>query len=81
MFLREHGVMAVQMDGLGEMFNFHYMQEVGAALGTHGTSPPVALLQAMISTGVLIGILPIVIIYLFAQRFFVESIGQSGIKM
>jgi ABC-type glycerol-3-phosphate transport system permease component len=35
----------------------------------------------MISTGVLIGIAPIIIIYLVAQRFFVESIGQSGIKM
>jgi len=81
MFLREQGVMAVRMDTLGESFNFHYMQEVGAATGSHGVSPPVALLQAMISTGVLIGILPIIIIYLFAQRFFVESIGQSGIKM
>jgi multiple sugar transport system permease protein len=38
-------------------------------------------MQVMITTGVLLGIAPIIVIYLFAQRFFVESIGQSGIKM
>jgi multiple sugar transport system permease protein len=81
MFLREYGVMAVQMDGLGDAFNFHYVREVSAATGTQGAAPPMALLQAMISTGVLVGILPVIIIYLFAQRYFVESIGQSGIKM
>ncbi|MCL1843438.1 MAG: carbohydrate ABC transporter permease [Defluviitaleaceae bacterium] len=81
MFLRQHGVMAVQMAALGDTFNFHYVQQVAAATGTHGAQPPIALLEAMISTGVLIGIAPIVIIYLVAQRFFVESIGQSGIKM
>jgi multiple sugar transport system permease protein len=81
MFLRGYGVMAVQMAALGDTFNFHYVQQVAAATGTHGAAPPIALLEAMISTGVLIGIVPIIIIYLFAQRFFVESIGQSGIKM
>lgn len=81
MFLRGHGVMAVQMAGLGDAFNFHYVRQVAAATGTHGAQPPIALLQAMISTGVLMGIAPIILIYLVAQRFFVESIGQSGIKM
>jgi ABC-type maltose transport system permease subunit len=38
-------------------------------------------MEVMISTGVLLGAAPIILIYLFAQRFFVESIGQSGIKM
>jgi multiple sugar transport system permease protein len=81
MFLREYGVMAVQMNGLGDAFNFHFIREVSASMGTQGSAPPMALLQAMISTGVLIGIAPVIAIYLFAQRYFVESIGQSGIKM
>jgi len=80
MFLRSFNVMSLQMSGLGDMFISHY---VVAAQGGDALSltPPTALVQAIVSTGVLIGIAPIVLIYLFAQRFFVESIGQSGIKM
>jgi len=81
MFLRDHGVMATQMSGLGDVFNNHYVMQVIGAVGGHGLQPPLALLEAMISTGVLLGIAPVLLIYLIAQRGFVESIGQSGIKM
>ncbi|MCL2386386.1 MAG: carbohydrate ABC transporter permease [Defluviitaleaceae bacterium] len=82
MFLSDYGIMAVEMSSLGDVFNSYYIRMVIAAVGSgHGVSPPVALVEAMISTGVLIGIAPIILIYLVAQRFFVESIGQSGIKM
>jgi ABC-type glycerol-3-phosphate transport system permease component len=81
MFLQGFGVMAVQMNALGETFAFHFVQQTAASTGTHGMRPDLALIEAMISTGVLIGIAPIILIYLVAQRFFVESIGQSGIKM
>jgi ABC-type glycerol-3-phosphate transport system permease component len=73
--------MSVQMSGLGETFAFYHVQQVAASTGTHGARPDTALIEAMISTGVLLGIAPIIAIYLVAQRFFVESIGQSGIKM
>jgi multiple sugar transport system permease protein len=63
------------------VFNNHYIMQVIGAIGGHGIQPPPALLEAVISTGVLLGIAPIILIYLFAQRGFVESIGQSGIKM
>ncbi|MCL1844884.1 MAG: hypothetical protein FWF77_03170, partial [Defluviitaleaceae bacterium] len=65
----------------GDAFHFDYVRQVAAATGTQGAAPPIALLQAVISTGVLIGIAPVILIYLVAQRYFVESIGQSGIKM
>jgi multiple sugar transport system permease protein len=82
MFLSQNfNIMADKMLSLGEMFAFHHVQVVSALTGTHGARPDPALIEAMISTGVLIGIAPIIIIYLVAQRFFVESIGQSGIKM
>ncbi len=35
--------------------------------------------QAMIGTGILLVIAPLVIIYLFGQKFFVQGISQSGI--
>lgn len=37
--------------------------------------------QGMIATGTLMVILPLIIIYLFAQKGFVESLSQTGIKM
>ena len=35
----------------------------------------------MIGTGTLLVIIPLIIVYLFAQKGFVESLSQSGIKM
>ncbi len=37
--------------------------------------------QGMIATGTLMVIFPLIILYLFAQKGFVESLSQSGIKM
>ncbi|MCL1988943.1 MAG: carbohydrate ABC transporter permease [Firmicutes bacterium] len=75
MFLQGQGVMAHQMSSLGEAFRVAYANMNDAV------PPSIAQIEAMISTGVLMGITPIIAIYLVAQRFFVESIGQSGIKM
>ncbi|MDE7300368.1 MAG: carbohydrate ABC transporter permease [Lachnospiraceae bacterium] len=49
----------------------------------HGTGslPSSAYEQAMIATGLLMTILPLLLIYLVAQKGFVESLSQSGIKM
>ncbi len=46
-----------------------------------GAMPSAAYEQAMIATGLLMTILPLLIIYLVAQKGFVESLSQSGIKM
>ena len=40
-----------------------------------------AYASAMIGTGTLLVIIPLIIVYLFAQKGFVESLSQSGIKM
>ena len=37
--------------------------------------------SAMIGTGTLLVIIPLIIVYLFAQKGFVESLSQTGIKM
>lgn len=41
----------------------------------------VAYSQQMIATGTLMAIIPLLILYLFAQKGFVESLSQTGIKM
>ncbi len=45
------------------------------------TSISVAYSNCILATGTLMFILPLIILYLFAQRAFVESISSSGIKM
>ena len=45
------------------------------------TTVSVAYSNAVLSTGTLMIVVPIIILYLFAQRQFVESISSTGIKM
>lgn len=45
------------------------------------TSVSVAFSNCILSTALLMFIMPLIIIYLFAQRAFVESISSTGIKM
>jgi multiple sugar transport system permease protein len=54
-----------------------YMQRI---LGAK-VSISVAQSNAVLSTGTLMVVGPVIILYLFAQRQFVESISSSGIKM
>jgi multiple sugar transport system permease protein len=45
------------------------------------SSVSVAYSNCILATGTLMVIIPVVVLYLFAQRQFVESISSSGIKM
>jgi len=76
LFLNPLGVLSAQMSSLGEGYVAYLVTGVAT-----GTAVPPAMIQQMISTGLLMGVAPIILIYLFAQRFFVESISQSGLKM
>jgi len=50
----------------------------GAAVAS---TAPVAYVQAMIATGMLMCLAPLILLYLIAQKAFVESLSQTGIKM
>ena len=54
----------------------NYVEQMG-----QGTLASEAFLQQTISTGILMAIAPLLILYLFAQKGFVESLSQTGIKM
>jgi multiple sugar transport system permease protein len=45
-----------------------------------GSQVPESLLQVIAATGTLMIIGPLLFIYMFAQRGFVESVSKSGIK-
>ena len=46
-----------------------------------GSIAPFGYIQAMIATGMLMCLAPLIILYLIAQKAFVESLSQTGIKM
>lgn len=46
-----------------------------------GSQPSIAYGQMMISTGMIMSIIPLLLIYIIAHKGFVESLSQSGLKM
>ena len=73
-FLQSRKVLASQLSSLGA-------QIAGYVRATTGGEPTPAYADAIYNTGVLMVIVPLLIIYLFTQRYFVESMATSGIKM
>lgn len=51
------------------------------AINGVGSKASIAYGQMMISTGMIMAIIPLLILYVIVQRGFVESLSQSGIKM
>jgi len=76
LFLNTAGVMAAQLNTLVMTFNQWHQDFYGP-----GIIPHVSVLNAVVTTGTLVTIAPLIILYGFAQKAFVESIGLSGIKM
>ena len=67
-------MLAIRLSSVAEVFRTYIDTQ------TEMATPPVALLQQMISTSMLIVIAPLLIIYIIAQRAFVESITATGLK-
>ena len=76
MFLGNVSLLSTKLARLVDSLNA-YMQRI---LGSN-TTISIAYSNCILSTGTLMMILPLIIIYLFAQRAFVESISSTGIKM
>ncbi len=76
LFLGGSTLLSMQVSGLGERLS----QYVSLTLGVPGGAS-MAYMQQIISTGTLMVIAPLVLLYIFAQRGFVQSISLTGIKM
>lgn len=76
LFLHKFGLLAIGVGGLGDGL-VQYIADISARTQI----PSTAYQQAIISTGTLMIIAPLLIIYLVAQKGFVESLAQAGIKM
>ena len=83
LFLRGYKMMPLALSKLTDGF-YKYWAGLNA-WNTGGTDimsqPPLAYLQAIVSTGMLVFLIPLILLYIAAQRLFVESLSQTGIKM
>ncbi len=76
LFLPTANVMylSVRLSGLAESLRTYVSTRLGIP------SPPIGYVMQIISTGVLIVAAPLLLIYVFAQRWFIETISATGIK-
>ena len=77
LFLRKIQLLARQVVGLTDKLSIY----LSRARGGGNVSVPPALAGAMNSTSVLLIVIPLIILYLFCQRMFVESLASTGVKM
>ena len=76
MFLGTTKLVSTSLSRIVDSLGAFIMRELGIQ-----TSVSVAYSNCILSTGTLMIILPLIILYLFAQRGFVESLSSTGIKM
>jgi len=76
MFLGTTKLVSTSLSRIIDSLGAFIMRELGIQ-----TSVSVAYSNCILSTGTLMIILPLIILYLFAQRGFVESLSSTGIKM
>jgi multiple sugar transport system permease protein len=83
LFLTNFRVMPLAISQLTAGFYKYWgsLNAVGSGTGNLLQNPPLAYVQAIIATGTLLVIAPLILLYLVAQKTFVESLSQTGIKM
>lgn len=76
MFLGNIKLLSIQLQQIGERLSNYIVHTLNQATGAS-----VGYTQCIVSTGTLMVIFPLLLLYLFAQKGFVESLSSSGIKM
>jgi len=81
LFLNNYDMLSKKLGGLAERFS-QWWAAVNVSTGA-GVSAfaPMGQTQMMIATGMLMCLAPLILLYLIAQKAFVESLSQTGIKM
>ena len=77
LFLGKIQLLARQVMGLTDKLSIY----LSRARGGGNVSVAPALAGAMNGTSVLMIVIPLIILYLFCQRMFVESLASTGVKM
>ena len=80
LFLSNYKMLSIGLGGLAERLGLWWGAMNNAASSAF-TVAPLGYTQAIIATGMLMSLAPLILLYLAAQRAFVESLSQTGIKM
>jgi multiple sugar transport system permease protein len=80
LFLSNYKMLSVSLSRIADALGAWWMS-MNASAGAVYSAAPVGYTQAMIATGMLICLAPLILLYLAAQKAFVESLSQTGIKM
>ena len=76
LFLGKISLLSTQISGLSERLGTYLTNLYGSSVVAS-----VGYTNAILSTGVLLMIIPLIILYFFCQRLFVESLASTGVKM
>ncbi len=76
MFLGNIKLLSTQLAMIADRLDFYIVNTLGNPAGAS-----IGYTNCITSTGTLMVIVPLLILYLFAQKGFVESLSTSGIKM
>lgn len=76
MFLGDISLLSNRLTAITQLMNDHLQATEGA-----GAKISVAYGHMLTSTGMLMAVFPLLLLYLFVQKGFVESISQTGLKM
>ena len=76
MFLGKLSLLSIKLQAVGERLGSYLTLTLHRATGAS-----IGYTQCIVSTGTLMVIIPLLILYLFAQKGFVESLSGTGIKM
>jgi len=80
LFLSNYKMLSVNLSMIADKLGAWWMS-MNSSAGAVYSAAPIGYTQAMIATGMLICLAPLILLYLAAQKAFVESLSQTGIKM
>ena len=80
LFLSNYKMLSRGLNGIADRLGILWAA-MNDATGVVYSAAPVAVTQAVIATGMLVCLAPLILLYMVAQRAFVESLSQTGIKM
>ena len=76
LFLGKIQLLSVYLASIADKLGIYLSKVNGGS-----TVVPVGYTNAIVSTGTLMALLPLIILYIFCQRLFVESLTSTGVKM
>jgi multiple sugar transport system permease protein len=81
LFLTNYRMLSTGLGGISERFSSWWSATNAVSGAAINAAAPMGYTQAIIATGVLMSLAPLILLYLVAQKAFVESLSQTGIKM